>query len=113
MSEYDANTPAEQPAVPTPETGGLDEELDQFASAVVEGVDPNAYITIRTSGGDNRYVPVPESGTMTAGEALMASNLSISGAFQIFMDGVKVGFETVVPAGKELVVLGSVKGGAR
>jgi hypothetical protein len=110
MPEYDALNPEQDPEVEATETE-LDAELDAFTSQAVAGVDPNAYITIRTSGGDSRYVPVSETGTMTAGDALMASNLAVSGAFQIFMDGVKIGFDTVVPAGKELTVLGNVKGG--
>jgi hypothetical protein len=90
----------------------LDEELTSFADTVVAGVDPNAYITIRTSGGETRYAPVEEGVPMTAGEALMKSGLNVSGSFQIWMNGAQVKFTDVVPAGSQLTLLGqATKGG--
>jgi hypothetical protein len=90
----------------------MDEELTSFADDVVEGVDPSAYITIRTSGGDTRYAPVVEGTPMTAGEALMAASVNVSGSFQLWMNGVQVKFTDVIPAGSTITLLGqSVKGG--
>ena len=90
----------------------LDEELTSFANEVVEGVDPSAYVTLRTSGGQTRYAPVNDGQPMTAGEAMMAANVHMSGSYQIWMNGAQIGFTDVVPAGSTLTLLGqTVKGG--
>ncbi len=99
-----------------PPTGGYEEVSDFVGEFEDESVpDPSTVITIRTSGGDTRYVPVPEGRTLTAGEVFMNSGLSVSGngGFQIYLNGAIIKVTDIVPVGSTLTVVGSVKGGSR
>lgn len=72
--------------------------------------DPATVITIRTSGGDTRYVPASEG--LTVGEAILQSGVSLNGSWQVWMNGAEMHTGDVVPAGTTLTVLTTVKGGA-
>ncbi len=95
----------------TPVTEGEQEEEDFFPED--EGFDlpdPNAVITIRTSGGDTVYVPASEPKTVS--EAMLESGLRPNGAVNYYLNGAEVKGDTVLPVGSTLTVVGSVKGGA-
>jgi hypothetical protein len=97
---------AEQPAPMADSVGDFEDE---------NVPDPATVITIRTSSGDTRYVPVPEGHTITAGEAFMLSGLPVTGngGFQIYLNGAIIKVTDIVPVGSTLTVVGSVKGGSR
>ena len=71
--------------------------------------DPNAAITIKTSGGDTRYIPAPEPLTVAA--AMLTSGLRPNGVVSFYLNGAEVKEDTVLPGGSTLTVIGSVKGG--
>ena len=73
--------------------------------------DPEAVITIRTSGGDTQYVPA--SAPMTVSEAMLASGLRPNGAVTYYLNGAEVKGDAVLPVGSTLTVVGSVKGGSK
>ena len=102
---------------PMPEEGTPAEEIaeeeDDFFSEE-EGFDlpdPNAVITIRTSGGDTAYVPATEPKTVS--ETMLASGLRPNGAVTYYLNGAEINGATVLPVGSTLTVVGSVKGGAK
>ncbi len=76
--------------------------------------DPATVITITTSGGDTRFVPVPEGKVMSAGEAIFTSGLTINGqgGFELYLNNAKIKVTDPVPAGSTLMVVASVKGGS-
>jgi hypothetical protein len=112
--ETTGNTPEFEPQAPseTPQPEAYAEVSDFIGEFEDQNVpDPSKVITITTSGGDTRYVPVEEGVTLTAGEAFMASGLSVNGAFQIYLNGAVIKVNDVVPTGSTITVVGSVKGG--
>ncbi len=100
--------PAEEPMEETEVI--MDDDDDFFPED--EGFDlpdPEAVITIRTSGGDTQYVPAPAP--MTVSEAMLASGLRPNGAVTYYLNGAEVKADAVLPVGSTLTVVGSVKGG--
>lgn len=88
--------------------------LDDFVAGVEEEnlvPDLSTVITIKTSGGQTRYVPVPDGSLMTVSEALVASGLTVNGQFQVWLNGAQIANNAVVPAGETITIVGSVKGG--
>jgi hypothetical protein len=100
---------------PTPAAAEGYADIEQFVGEFADQniPDPATVITIRTSGGDTRYVPVPEGTTLTAGEAILSSGLTINaaGGFELYLNNAKVKVSDPVPAGSTLMVVASVKGG--
>ena len=103
---------------------GEDEAIEQANAAGDEdplaGVDiasdtnlPDAtkVVTLRTSGGDTRYVPT--DGSDTVGALIQKAGLSMPAGFQVWYNGAQLDMNAVVPAGSTLTILGSVKGGTR
>lgn len=81
-------------------TGGFDtDNLPEEAS----------YITVRTTGGDSRYVPTSEA--MSVQDVLQASGLYISGRVEYFFNQAPVTAADMLPVGGTLTVIGAVKGG--
>ena len=107
LDEMEATPNPVPEAIPAGETT---EEDDFFPED--EGFDlpdPNAVITIRTSGGETVYVPASEPKTVS--EAMLESGLRPNGAVNYYLNGVEVKGDTVLPVGSTLTVVGSVKGG--
>gem|GEM_PF-2321850 len=71
-------------------------------------VDPTQVITLRTSGGETRYIPATEP--MTLSEVKALSGLTF-GAVQFFMNAAVIEDSTVVPVGSVISAIGNVKGG--
>lgn len=88
-----------------------DEEVDDFIGAAgnVELPDPNSVVTIRTSGGGDKYVPVNQPTSVK--DVIAQSGLFFGGAVQYWLNGAQVNQDTLVPGGSTLSVIGSVKGG--
>lgn len=78
-----------------------EEELDPV-------VDPTQVITLRTSGGETRYIPATEPMNLAQVKAL--SGLTF-GAVQFYMNAVVIDDTTVVPVGGVVTAIGNVKGG--
>lgn len=89
----------------------LDEDVEGFigASGSIELPDPDAVVTIRTSGGGDKYVPVSQPTPVR--DVIALSGLYFGGAVQYWLNGAQVTSETLVPGGSTLSVIGSVKGG--
>lgn len=83
---------------------GLDDDADLF-----EAPDPDSIITVRTSGGDTKYVPATRA--MTPIEILASARLTTSGAIQYWYNGAQITDGTEIQPGSTLTVVGSVKGG--
>jgi hypothetical protein len=71
-------------------------------------VDPTQVITLRTSGGETRYVPSSEPLPLAQVKAL--SGLTF-GAVTFYMNAAVVDDLTVIPAGSVVTAIGNVKGG--
>lgn len=71
--------------------------------------DPSTVIKFVTSGGEEAYVPV--AGPTTISEALLNSNLRITGAVQYWLNGAEANVNTTVAPGATVTIVGSVKGG--
>ncbi|MGD0002836.1 MAG: hypothetical protein ABSE06_01260 [Anaerolineaceae bacterium] len=112
MSDFD-----QTPEFPTePQTPAEEPEADFFDGATDDGAvalpNPASVITLRTSGGDTRYVPVPDGQTtMTVAEVVSASAVYVGGAVNYWLNGAQVQAGDSVPAGSVLTLVGSVKGG--
>jgi hypothetical protein len=106
------NDPIQGEAAPTgsaPEVDPLADFLN--ASAEVADMPVGATtITVRTSGGQPRYVPtnVP----MTPRDLLGAAGIFVTGVVEYWLDGAKIGLDDIVPVNGTLTIVGSVKGGA-
>lgn len=83
----------------------FEEELEEEEESVV---DPTQVITLRTSGGDTRYIPAIEPMTLSQVKAL--SGLTF-GAVQFYMNAVVISDDTVIPVGGVVTAIGNVKGG--
>jgi len=71
--------------------------------------DPSTVVTIRTSGGQDRFIPV--DGSMTVNELLANSDIRIVGEAQYWLNGAMISRNDLVPAGSTLTIIGTVKGG--
>jgi len=82
-------------------------ELEQ--SALPEPViGPTQVITIRTSGGETRYIPA--TAPMNLAEVKAVSGLTF-GAVQFYMNAAVIDDDTVIPVRSVISVIGNVKGG--
>jgi len=101
--------------LPTEPTSPMGEPSDDFfgnGESTVALPDPTTVITLRTSGGDTRYIPVPDGQTtMTVADVVAASAVYVGGAVQYWLNGAQVQLGDTVPAGSTLTLVGSVKGG--
>jgi hypothetical protein len=70
---------------------------------------PETVITVRTSGGDEKYIPASEP--MSVGAVMTASGLYVSGNMQYWLNGAEVDANTLVPPGQSILAVGSIKGG--
>jgi hypothetical protein len=107
--------PEAKPEETTEEAPSSDAISDPLAGVEV-AADPNLpdstqVVTIRTSGGDTRYVPT--DGSATVGSLLVSAGLNMPAGFQVWLNGAQLTVNDVVPAGSTLTILSSVKGGAR
>ncbi len=96
----------------TMESGdGWEDEVDDFIGEAgsIELPDPNSVVTIRTSGGGDKYVPVTQPTSVR--DVIAQSGLFFGGAVQYWLNGAQVNHDTLVPGGSTLSVIGSVKGG--
>lgn len=71
-------------------------------------VDPTQVITIRTSGGETRYIPA--AAPMSLAEVKALSGLAF-GAVQFYMNAAVIDDATVIPVGAVISAIGNVKGG--
>jgi hypothetical protein len=71
-------------------------------------VDPTQVITLRTSGGQTRYIPA--DGPMTLAEVKGLSGLTF-GAVTFYMNATVIDDATIVPVGSVISAIGNVKGG--
>ena len=71
-------------------------------------VDPTQVITLRTSGGETRYIPSSEPLSLSQVKAL--SGLTF-GAVTFYMNAAAIDDTTVVPVGSVVTAIGNVKGG--
>ena len=71
-------------------------------------VDPTQVITLRTSGGETRYIPATEP--MSLAEVKAVSGLTF-GAVQFYMNAAVIEDSTIVPVGAVISAIGNVKGG--
>jgi hypothetical protein len=67
-------------------------------------------ITVRTTTGDSRYVPV--QGPTSLRLVLQQAGLPINGVTQFWMDGVQLSSQDqIIPVGAQVMLVTSVKGG--
>jgi len=71
-------------------------------------VDPTQVITLRTSGGETRFIPSSEPLSLSQVKAL--SGLTF-GAVTFYMNAAAIDDTTVVPVGSVVTAIGNVKGG--
>jgi hypothetical protein len=71
-------------------------------------VDPTQVITIRTSGGETRFIPATEP--MSLAEVKAVSGLTF-GAVQFYLNAAVIDDDTVIPVGSVISAIGNVKGG--
>ncbi|MCL4561884.1 MAG: hypothetical protein M1281_14905 [Chloroflexi bacterium] len=77
--------------------------------APVELPEGATVVTLRTSSGDTRHVPVTEAMPLSA--VMERSGLALSGAVQYWLDGNQIQGDTVIPLGATVTIVGNVKGG--
>jgi hypothetical protein len=105
--DFDMSTGDNEDAI-TPEV----DPLASFINASEEVADMPAeatYITVRTSGGQPKYVPTSVS--MTPRDILGAGGIFVTGVVEYWLNGAKIGLDEIVPVGATLTIVGSVKGG--
>lgn len=87
-----------------------DEEMEEelFDEEEFDIPDPASVVTIRSTGGGVRYIPVSEP--TAASELLQQAGLYVNGNIQYWLNGAQVSSDTLIPAGQTLMVVGSVKG---
>ena len=85
-----------------------DDDEDLFEDDAEPIVDPTRTITLRTSGGQTRYIPTDEPVTLAQAKAL--SGLTF-GAVTFYMNAAVIDDTTVLPVGSTVVAVGNVKGG--
>lgn len=86
-----------------------DDDEDLFDEEDAEPIfDPTRTITLRTSGGQTRYIPTEEPVTLAQAKAL--SGLTF-GAVTFYMNAAVIDDATVLPVGSVVTAVGNVKGG--
>jgi hypothetical protein len=106
LNQYDAQNDGSNDAAPEADP------LASFINASEEVADMPAeatYITVRTSGGQPKYVPTAVS--MTPRDILGAGGIFVTGVVEYWYNGAKIGLDEIVPVGGTLTIVGSVKGG--
>jgi hypothetical protein len=88
----------------------LDPDFDLPEDLNVDLPEAGSFVTLRTSGGDTRYVPV--EGPTPVGALLAASGLTIQGSVQAWYNNALVELDDTVPGGSTVTLIGSVKGGS-
>jgi hypothetical protein len=88
----------------------LEEDLDDelFEEELEPVVDPTQVITLRTSGGQTRYIPAGDP--MTLAEIKGLSGLTF-GAVTFYYNTQVIDDATVIPVGGVVTAIGNVKGG--
>jgi hypothetical protein len=85
-----------------------EEELDDLFEEEQPVVDPTQVITLRTSGGETRYIPTQES--LSLGQIKGLSGLTF-GAVTFYYNASVIDDATVIPVGGVVTAVGNVKGG--
>lgn len=103
--------PAGQENVEQPAENNGWEDVESFISAEegFELPDPDSVVTIRTTTGGDKYVPVSEPTPVS--EIIARSGLFFGGAVEYYLNGSTIRPDELVPPGSTLTVIGSVKGG--
>jgi hypothetical protein len=88
----------------------LEEDLDDelFEEELEPVVDPTQVITLRTSGGQTRYIPAGDP--MTLAEIKGLSGLTF-GAVTFYYNAQVIDDTTIIPVGGVVTAIGNVKGG--
>ena len=97
---------SEQPEVPASEEVL---EMPSFDDDAFAAPDPQSIVTIRTSGGDTRHVPVTEA--RSASQIILDAGLTVVGQVQYWLNGAQITGTDMVAPGSTLTTVGSVKGG--
>jgi len=92
------------------------EEEEDFLDEIIDDDEfelpnPDSVITVRTPGAQTKYVPVGEEPALPVSRVMSEAGLYVNGAAEFWLDGVQVRQDDLVPAGRTLTVVGSVKGG--
>lgn len=87
---------------------GSDEDDELFEEELEPVVDPTQVITLRTSGGQTRYIPAGDP--MTLVEIKGLSGLTF-GAVTFYYNAQVIDDTTVIPVGGVVTAIGNVKGG--
>lgn len=90
------------------ETEEFEDEEDEFEIDDEPVVDPNRVITLRTTGGQSRYIPAEEP--MPLSEVKNLSGLAF-GAVTFYMNAAVIGDNEIIPVGGVVTAIGNVKGG--
>lgn len=87
------------------------DDFDDLFEQAAEPVSASPTITVRTTSGDARYIPV--NGPTRLSDVVAMSGLSINGNISYFMDGGTqiTDPSTIIPVGASITIVGSVKGG--
>lgn len=91
-----------------PEELDFEEEFEEELAEEEIVVDPTRVITLRTSGGETRYIPADDP--LTLSQVKNLSGLAF-GAVQFYMNANVIDDATVVPVGAVVTAIGNVKGG--
>jgi hypothetical protein len=101
--DADASHPTPEPA-PAPEEDFFPAEGAGFSLP-----DPQAVVTLRSTNGSERYVPVAEATPLS--EIIATSGLSISGPVAYYLNNAQIDLRTPVAPGSTVTIMGTVKGG--
>jgi hypothetical protein len=83
---------------------------DEFDFVAAAALDPEHTVTVRTNGGEPRYVTVQEPTLVS--EVLRLANLTWNGMLDIFTENGQIGIDATVNGGQTITILGNVKGGS-
>jgi hypothetical protein len=86
----------------------FDDDDDLFEETAEPMIDPTQVITLRTSGGDSRYIPADEPMALSQVKGL--SGLTF-GSVAFYMNAAVIDDATVIPVGATVTAVGNVKGG--
>ena len=95
-----------------PEPSSFDDAFSQMESEINADLPEGAFVTLRSGANAPRYAPLYESETGAPIKVLAdRAGLTFGGSIDIYVDGAKVNFEYVAPAGSVVTFVGNVKGG--